>query len=78
MLGTSGAPAVTDHAAWAPRVAKGKPALYESALKGIRGSNEEVRMPPMGGNPRLSDEQVRLAVDYMVRSVNYLNKEALN
>jgi cytochrome c5 len=78
LLGTSGAPSVTDHAAWAPRISKGKAALYESALNGIRGPNEEIRMPPMGGNPRLSDEHVRLAVDYMVSSVKYLNEEALN
>jgi cytochrome c5 len=33
--------------------------LYEHAIKGIRA------MPPKGGNPALSDEQVKAAVDYM-------------
>jgi cytochrome c5 len=32
LLGISGAPAVTDYAAWEPRIAKGKAALYHSAL----------------------------------------------
>jgi len=78
LLGTSGAPAVTDHAAWEPRIAKGKAALYKSALNGIRDQNEVIRMPPMGGNPRLSDEQVRLAVDYMVSAVEYLYRQELD
>ena len=77
LLGVSGAPAVTDYAAWAPRIAKGKEALYKSALGGVKDHNEEIRMPPRGGNPRLSDEQVKRAVDYMVDSVDHLNKQSM-
>ncbi|MBX3607103.1 MAG: cytochrome c5 family protein [Piscinibacter sp.] len=66
--GFADAPAVGDRAAWAPRVAKGKPVLYEHALKGFFGPASQM-MPPRGGNPALSDEEVRLAVDYMVRLV---------
>ncbi len=69
LLGVSGAPAVTDYAAWAPRIAKGKTALYHSALNGVKGADGQFRMPPRGGNPQLKESQVRQAVDYMVASV---------
>lgn len=77
LLGVAGAPAVTDHEAWSQRIAKGKQALYNSALTGVRDNQDEILMPPRGGNPRLSDEQVKKAVDYMVASVQYLNKSSL-
>ena len=58
--GVAGAPKLTDKAAWAPRIAKGKDALYASSLKG-KGA-----MPAKGGNPSLADADVKAAVDYMV------------
>ncbi len=72
LLGISGAPAVTDYNAWKPRITKGKPALYHSALNGIKGPDGQYRMPPRGGNAQLKDDQVRQAVDYMVASVEQL------
>jgi len=57
--GVAGAPKVGDKAAWGPRIAQGKPALYNSALHG-KGA-----MPPKGGNAALSDDAVKAAVDYM-------------
>lgn len=63
--GFADAPPVTDREAWAPRVAKGKPVLYRHAIEGFFGPQSEM-MPPRGGNPKLSDEEVRSAVDYMV------------
>ena len=71
LMGVSNAPAVTDSVAWNPRINKGRKRLYGSALKGIRDEAGKYRMPPRGGNPRLSDEQVRLAVDFMIASVNH-------
>ena len=62
----SHAPAVTDRAARAPRLTKGRAALYRSALGGFNGPSG---MPPRGGNPSLSDAEVRAAVDYMVAIV---------
>ena len=59
--GVAGAPKLTDKAAWAPRIAQGKDALYNSSLKG-KGA-----MPAKGGNPSLSDADAKAAVDYMVR-----------
>jgi cytochrome c oxidase subunit 2 len=55
-----GAPKSGDKTAWAPRIAQGVAMLHEHANKGIRA------MPPKGGNPALSDDQVNAAVDYMV------------
>jgi cytochrome c5 len=60
--GVAGAPKQGDKGAWAPRIAQGKPALYNSALKG-KGA-----MPPKGGNASLSDDAVKAAVDYMLAS----------
>ncbi|MGE5615348.1 MAG: cytochrome c oxidase subunit II [Bacillota bacterium] len=57
--GAAGAPKFGDKAAWAPRIKQGKDALYNSALHG-KGA-----MPPKGGNPGLSDDAVKAAVDYM-------------
>jgi cytochrome c5 len=58
--GVMGAPKFGDKAAWGPRIAKGKEALYTSALNGFK------MMPPKGGNAGLKDEEVKAAVDYMV------------
>ena len=61
----SGAPLITDKAGWAPRIAKGKEALYRSALKGFVGP-KGTEMPARGGNASLTDAQVKAAVDYMI------------
>lgn len=61
--GLAGAPKLGDTAGWGPRLAKGKDTLYTHALQGFNA------MPAKGGNPSLSDEQVKATVDYMVASV---------
>jgi cytochrome c5 len=58
--GVAGAPRFGDKAAWAPRIKTGKDALYNAALHGLNA------MPAKGGNPALSDADVKAAVDYMV------------
>jgi cytochrome c5 len=58
--GLAGAPKAGDTAAWKPRIAQGVPTLYTHALNGIR------MMPARGGNPSLSDAEVKAAVDYLV------------
>ena len=65
----SDAPQAKDAAAWKPRLAKGRPALYVSALRGFKGPSG-AEMPPRGGNKTLSDAEVRAAVDYMTRIAN--------
>ena len=62
--GIAGAPKLGDKSQWAKHVAKGRDTLYASALNGVQGSTGA--MPPKGGNPALSDAEVRAAVDYMV------------
>jgi cytochrome c5 len=58
--GTAGAPKVGDVQAWAPRIAQGVEVLYTNSIKGIRA------MPPKGGNPTLSESDVKASVDYLV------------
>ena len=62
--GIAGAPKAGDKGAWGPRIAKGKPTLYEHALKGFQG--QAGLMPPKGGRLDLPDDLVKQAVDYMV------------
>ena len=62
--GAAGAPKIGDKADWGPRVAQGKPTLYDHAIKGFTG--QKGAMPPKGGAAQLSDDDVKAAVDYMV------------
>jgi len=62
--GIAGAPKLGDKSQWAKHIAKGRDALYASAVNGVQGSAGA--MPPKGGNPALSNAEVRAAVDYMV------------
>jgi cytochrome c5 len=55
-------PKIGDKAAWAPRIAQGMDALYHSALNGKNNL-----MPARGGQPSLTDEEVKSAVDYLVK-----------
>ena len=57
--GINGAPKIGDRAAWGPRIAQGKQALYSSALNG-KGN-----MPPRGGTT-WPDAAIRMSVDYMI------------
>lgn len=61
--GAAGAPKLDDKAAWAPRVATGKDALYKSALGGKNA------MPPKGGASAMSDDEIKGAVDYILSKV---------
>lgn len=61
--GLAGAPALGDAEAWAPRIAKGNDMLNSNAINGFTGV---AYMPPRGGNPNLSDQEVIDAVAYMV------------
>ena len=64
----AGAPLVGNKAAWGPRLAKGKDRLYQSALGGLTGP-KGTQMPPRGGNDKLTDDQVKAAVEYMMAIV---------
>jgi cytochrome c5 len=58
--GIAGAPKTGDKAAWKARIAQGKEALYNSALKGKNA------MPPKGGAMSTPDADIKAAVDYLV------------
>lgn len=62
--GIAGAPKVGDKGQWAKRIGKGLDTLYASAVNGVQGSAGV--MPAKGGNPALSNAEVKAAVDYMV------------
>jgi cytochrome c5 len=64
-VGAGGAPKAGDKGAWSARVAKGKDTLYSHAINGFQG-NAGV-MPARGGNPKLSDDEVKAAVDHLVK-----------
>ena len=65
--GAGGAPKLTDKAAWAPRVAEGIATLDKHAIEGYTGKSGI--MPAKGGNPSLTDEQVKATVQWMVDQV---------
>lgn len=50
---------------WTARIAQGTETLYQHAINGFAGASG-MAMPPKGGNPTLTDEQVQAAVDYML------------
>jgi cytochrome c5 len=60
--GAGGAPRLKNREEWAPRAARGKLALYDTALKG----KPNTAMMPRGGFRDLSNDEVMAAVDYMV------------
>ena len=64
--GIAGAPKLGDKGQWAKPIAKGLDTLYASAVNGTQGSAGVMPMPAKGGNPALSDAEVKAAVDYMV------------
>ncbi|MBP8296791.1 MAG: cytochrome c5 family protein [Burkholderiales bacterium] len=61
--GVGGAPMLTA-AGMGARAAKGKDLLYQHAVEGFQG--DAGVMPAKGGNPALTDDQVKAAVDYML------------
>lgn len=60
--GVLGAPRFGNAEDWAPRIAQGMETLLNHAINGLNA------MPPRGGDPNLSDEDVEKAVQYMVEA----------
>lgn len=65
-MGVAGSPKLGDKADWGPRIAKGNDALYKSAIEGRNNITPGKVMPAKGGNPALSDAEVKAAVDFMM------------
>ncbi len=60
----NGAPILGNKKMWGERINQGIEVLSDHAINGFAGM-----MPPKGGNTDLSDDEVRLAVKYMVSLV---------
>lgn len=58
--GMNAAPKYGSKPLWAKRIAQGRETVYANSINGLRG------MPPRGGF-KLTDEEVKAGVDYMVR-----------
>ena len=63
--GTNGAQIIGDVEGWRSRIARGVPSLVSNAIKGFSGALGY--MPPRGGNPSLSHEDVTAATWYIVK-----------
>lgn len=59
--GSAGAPKLGDADAWDTLIKLGTDSLYHNAINGINS------MPPKGGCPTCSDNQIKSAVDYLVQ-----------
>lgn len=53
-------PKIGDKDAWAPRIKAGTDALVAATIKG------KGMMPPRGGKPNLSDDDIKASVEYIV------------
>lgn len=58
--GLAGAPKPDDTEAWKERAEKGIDEMLAIAIQGMGG------MPPRGGNPALTDEELRAAIEFML------------
>ena len=65
--GAGGSPVLTDKAYWATRLALGAETLVKHATDGFTGTRG--MMPARGGNPALTDEQVKATVEWMIAQV---------
>ena len=65
--GAAGAPKRGDKAAWEPRIAQGFDTLRKHAIEGFTGKAGV--MPPKGGNPALTEEQMHATVDWMLANL---------
>jgi len=61
--GVVGSPKIGDKISWQTRIIKGEEALITSVINGLN------IMPPRGGNKTLSDEEIKQAVEYMLKAV---------
>lgn len=58
--GVANAPKKGDSEVWSQRLEKGTDTLYSHVINGFNA------MPPKGGDPSLSDAEVKAAVDYLL------------
>ena len=63
----AGGASTLDPSHWTARIAQGNETLYKHAIEGFTGATGV--MPAKGGNPALSDEQVKATVDWMLSQI---------
>lgn len=63
--GIAGAPKLGDKSMWGPRIAQGLDVLVQHATEGYHGPDGNF-MPPKGGNPALTEAQIKAAVGWIV------------
>ena len=68
--GIAGAPIPMKASHWEKRVMKPRQELYKHAINGFFGP-DDTYMPARGGNDTLTDDEVVLAVDYMLALANH-------
>lgn len=64
-VGIANAPKPDDKAAWEPRVATGLDAMMKTAIDG-KGA-----MPARGGNPAITDDEIKAAILYMTKKAGF-------
>jgi cytochrome c5 len=65
--GAGGAP-MMNRSAWAPRIEQGFDILVQHSIEGFQG--DAGVMPPRGGNPALTDEQIEVTVRWMIDNLD--------
>jgi cytochrome c5 len=63
--GISGAPIIGNKTMWGPRIAKGEATLFKHAIEGWE-SDVGNHMPAKGGNAKLSEDEVKSAVRFVM------------
>lgn len=65
--GLAGAPKVEDTLTWENRLKQGISKVHKHAIDGFQGQYGV--MPPRGGNMELTDQEVKAAVDFMLKDI---------
>ena len=67
--GLAGAPKTEDTTTWEHRLQQGLAKVHKHAIDGYSGQYGV--MPPKGGNMDLTDEEVKAAVDFMIKDIEH-------
>ncbi len=67
--GLAGAPKMDDTLTWEHRLKQGISKVHKHAIEGFAGQTGV--MPPKGGNMELTDDEVKAAVDFMLKDIEH-------
>jgi cytochrome c5 len=74
LLGVDGVLGMRDFDQWEARLRAGRELFYRRVIAGMTRPDGTVVMPPRGGMPRLSDQELRAAVDYTLAALEALRR----